>query len=307
MELTLSIEKSSFDSFLLQHKLIIEEYLDKILPKAHKNAHMHLFQALRYSVLNNGKRLRPILIYAIGEILGTPIEKLHAAAASIELIHCYSLVHDDLPAMDDDDLRRGLPTCHKAFDEATAILVGDALQTLAFQILSDAELNPVTAQQQISMVNILAKASGAAGMVLGQAEDLAAEQRQLSLNELITLHQHKTGALFNACIELSILACPQQVDSELADSLRSYGKHLGLAFQIQDDVLDVIGTEEKIGKPIGSDQKNAKSTFTSLLGLETAQAQATENLDLALQSIATFGATAQTLTELAKFIVARDS
>lgn len=304
MGISLSTKAFDFRAYLQQQKQDIDNLLAKILP--HPVAKHKLFDAMRYSVLNNGKRLRPILVYAVGEVLGTPRMQLHAAALSVELIHCYSLIHDDLPAMDDDDLRRGLPSCHKAFDEATAILAGDALQGLAFQVLSDTELNLVVESKQIRMINFLAKAIGGLGMVLGQAEDLAAEDCLLSLQELSLLHWHKTGAVFNACIELSILAS-DYVPEDVQRQLTIYGNHLGLAFQIHDDILDVIGDQDVIGKPVGSDQRHAKSTFTSLLGLADAQAKAQENLSLALEAISPLGERANILIELAKFLICRSS
>lgn len=288
---------TDFLEFIKDRQERIAGICTKLLPVPSNNN--RLSDAIRYSVLNNGKRLRPLLVYAVGEALQTPIEKLDAAAVSVELIHCYSLIHDDLPAMDDDDLRRGLPSCHKAFDEATAILAGDALQALAFEVLCDAELNPVTIERQLAMVQTLAKASGAAGMVLGQALDLAAEAKSIGLSELIILHQHKTGALFNACIELSFLASNYAANQELHQQLRSFGKNLGLAFQIQDDILDITSDTETLGKPAGSDQKLNKSTFPSLLGLETAQTQADYYLQQAIESIADLGEQAHTLKNLA--------
>lgn len=303
MELALSITIPTFSRYLEQNKHMIEDFLAKLLPT--ETVHNHLFSAIRYSVLNNGKRLRPTLVYATGQMLGISLDRLHAPAAAIELIHCYSLVHDDLPAMDDDDLRRGMPTCHKAFNEATAILAGDALQSLAFQILSDPELNPVPASQQVKMINILAQASGPAGMVLGQAQDIAAEDKALGLQDIITLHKNKTGALFNACIELAMFCAPSPIDEDTQSRLRLYAEHLGLAFQIHDDVLDVIGEENIIGKPIGSDQKLAKSTFTSLLGVDGAKQKALENLNLALQAIETFGDKSNMLTDIAKYLISR--
>ncbi len=284
---------------------ILDDLFAKLLPMP--PSRHSLFAAMRYSVLNGGKRLRPTLVYCTGQVLGNDLARLHGAALSVELIHCYSLIHDDLPAMDDDDLRRGIASCHKAFDEATAILAGDALQSMAFQVLSDPELNPVSAERQIAMVRILAKAAGAAGMVLGQAEDMAGESRTLPLADLITLHKNKTGALFNACIELAILASEEQPTIATIDRLLTYGRHLGLAFQIQDDVLDVIGTDESLGKPAGSDQKLHKSTFTSLLGLEAAQQQATENFAKALEALRPIGQMAQPLVDLLDMIKQRSN
>ncbi len=293
----MSISNQHFFEFIKDRQDLVTSICTKLLPAVTDTN--RLSAAMRYSVLNNGKRLRPLLVYAVGEALQTPITKLHAAAASVELIHCYSLIHDDLPAMDDDDLRRGLPSCHKAFDEATAILAGDALQTLSFEVLSDSEFNPVGAKQQLAMIKALARASGANGMVLGQALDLAAENNHIELPALITLHRHKTGALFQACIELSFLASDHVANKQLQHQLQAFGNNLGLAFQIQDDILDVTGDTATLGKPAGSDQKLHKSTFPSLLGLETAQLQADHYLHKAIESIETLGEPAEKLVNLA--------
>lgn len=289
--------------YIQEHKQIIEDLLIKILPKTAANN--SLLDAMRYSVLNGGKRLRPALVYAAGDVFNIQQYNLHAAAISVELIHCYTLIHDDLPCMDNDDLRRGLPSCHKAFDEATAILAGDALQSLAFQVLSDPKLNPVSPKKQIAMVNVLAKAVGATGIVLGQAEDLAAEHRILNLQELSALHNHKTGALFTACIELSTLTMQGELDRSLLNKLLTYSYHIGLAYQIQDDILDVIGDTKTIGKPIGSDQKLQKATFTNLLGITTAQAHTDNNLQLALEALAPFGTNADILRSFARYLTNR--
>jgi farnesyl diphosphate synthase len=296
MELTLSMLKPEFLEFIRDRQELVTSTCTKLLPTASNNN--RLSAAMRYSVLNSGKCLRPLLVYAIGEALQTPIAKLHAAAASVELIHCYSLIHDDLPAMDDDDLRRGLPSCHIAFDEATAILAGDALQALAFEVLSDSELNPVGEMQQLAMVKALARASGASGMVLGQALDLAAEQKTIGLSELIMLHQNKTGALFSACVELGFLASSVCSDQKLHQQLQEFAKNLGLAFQIQDDILDVTSDSATLGKPAGSDQKLHKATFPSLLGLEVAQSQAEHYFEQATAAIAGLDAQAEILINL---------
>lgn len=279
----MSIAASDFSAFVQLHQPVFEEFLSRLLPLSLPND--RLSTAMRYSALNGGKRLRPMLVYAIAQLLGTPLSRTHAAAAGIELIHCYSLIHDDLPAMDDDDFRRGKPSCHKAFDEATAILAGDALQTLAFQILSDPELNKVEPKQQIWMVNTLAKAAGNVGMILGQADDLAAEHKKLDLFALCLLHKRKTGALFNACIELSFIASDHNQDLQLLSKLLKFGEHLGLAFQVQDDVLDVVGDPSKLGKPNGSDQKHNKATFCSILGLDAAKNYAQQQFANALLAL----------------------
>lgn len=267
-----------------------------------------LHTAMRYSVAGHGKRIRPALVYAAGNLLNMPAAQLDAAAASVELIHCYSLIHDDLPAMDDDDLRRGKPTCHKAFSEANAILAGDALQTLAFTVLSDAALNPFAAETRIAMVQALAHAAGGRGMVLGQAEDMSAEQQTLTLEQLISLYQRKTGALLTACIELVLCAASNTAinNAMVRSCLRQYAQNIGLAFQIYDDILDLTSTTAVLGKPQGSDQKHAKSTFPALLGLTQAQNFAQTCQQNALKALAAFGAKAGTLHELATFIIKRN-
>ncbi len=224
-----------------------------------------LLDAMCYAVLGGGKRLRPLLVYATGVGFGVDLASLDPAAAAVELIHCYSLVHDDLPAMDDDDLRRGRPTCHKAFDEATAILVGDALATLAFTVLISHD-QPWSNQSRLEAVRTLAEAAGAAGMVGGQMLDIAAEDKKISLSELENLHRLKTGALIRASVRLGALAagCP---DVTLLAQLDQFAAIIGLAFQVQDDLLDVESTTEVLGKRAGADEALNKSTYPSLLGI----------------------------------------
>lgn len=262
-----------------------------------------LIAAMRHATLNGGKRLRAALIYALGEMTNTDSYKLHAAACAIECIHAYSMVHDDLPAMDDDDTRRGKPSCHIAFDEATAILAGDALQTFAFELLADPELNPQPAKLQIQMVQILAKASGASGMVLGQALDIAAEQETISLDALINVHKLKTGALISAALELGWLATGI-VDQAVENHLLNFSNHIGLAYQIHDDILDVTQNAAQLGKPANSDLEKEKSTFVTLLGLEKARDKAEEHLHLALDTI-TLIKDSERLQQLAKFMLQR--
>lgn len=286
------------------YKQRIEAWLSKLLTFKPTNGN-DLLAAMSYSVLNNGKRLRPALVYATGVALNVPLERLDAAAASVELIHCYSLVHDDLPAMDDDDLRRGMPTCHKAYSEATAILTGDALQALAFQILADPELNPISPQQQIAMVHGLAKAAGPAGMVLGQAQDLAAEHKTVALDELTTLHNNKTGALFRACVELSLIASDHKDEAKIRTALDGYAYNLGLAFQIQDDILDITSDDTTLGKPVGSDQALGKSTFPGLLGLSAARQKANDTFDKALVYLEQINSDTSELKSLANLLVIR--
>jgi geranylgeranyl diphosphate synthase type II len=229
-----------------------------------------LYQAMRYSLFNGGKRVRPLLVYAACEALGGDPERADGAACAVELIHAYSLVHDDLPAMDDDDLRRGQPTTHKAFDEACAILAGDGLQTLAFEVLADARRNPQNTQLRLSMVSTLARAAGPAGMVGGQAIDLGSVGRQLDQSALEIMHRHKTGALIEASVQLGALAS-ERADEHALKALHNYARAIGLAFQVQDDILDVESDTATLGKTQGKDQAHDKPTYPALLGLDAAK------------------------------------
>jgi farnesyl diphosphate synthase len=257
-----------------------------------------------YSINNGGKRLRPFLVYTVGKLLGAKEADLDVAAAAIECIHSYSLVHDDLPAMDDDDLRRGKPTCHIAYDEAQAILAGDALQTLAFEFLSGHEFD-IPAKQQIKMINTLAIASGLQGMVGGQALDIAATDKSVTIEELERIHRLKTGALLNCAIQLGAL-CSPNVEENIIAALNSYGKNLGLAFQVQDDILDIEGDTAVLGKPQGSDLDNHKSTYPALLGLDGAKQKAYQLVENALSALDTIPQNTDVLAELAKYIIERD-
>ncbi len=263
-----------------------------------------LIQAMKYGLLLGGKRVRPFLVYITGQMLGCKPEDLDTPASAIECIHAYSLIHDDLPAMDDDDLRRGQPTCHIKFDEATAILTGDALQTLAFTILAEGELNPNAENQRIKMVQALAQASGAGGMCLGQALDLGAENRRVSLAELEEIHRNKTGALINCAVKLGALAAGEK-GLEVLPHLERYSKAIGLAFQVQDDILDIISDTETLGKPQGSDQELNKSTYPSLLGLEGAMEKAHTLLQEALQALEAIPYNTQLLEEVARYVIER--
>jgi farnesyl diphosphate synthase len=255
-------------------------------------------------VLGGGKRVRPLLVYAAGLAAGASLPGLDAPAAAVELIHAYSLVHDDLPAMDDDDLRRGRPTCHRAFDEAMAILAGDAIQALAFHILArDPDMHP-DPQVRLDMIDALAVASGSRGMAGGQAIDLEAVGRELDVAQLEHMHIHKTGALIRASVLLGAMSAPGLSDG-LREALDSYGKHIGLAFQIRDDILDVEGETEVIGKPSGSDEARSKPTYPSIIGLEASREQAAELEARALEAIEPLGESAALLRWLAEFIVTR--
>nr|WP_298111634.1 farnesyl diphosphate synthase [uncultured Pseudomonas sp.] len=265
-----------------------------------------LYQAMRYSVFNGGKRVRPLLVYAACEALGGAAEDADSAACAVELIHAYSLVHDDLPAMDDDDLRRGKPTTHKAFDEACAILAGDGLQSLAFSVLADPQLNPLGSESGLAMVACLAQAAGPAGMVGGQAIDLGSVGQRLDRQALESMHRHKTGALIEASVRLGALASGKADERSLL-ALQNYARAIGLAFQVQDDILDVESDTATLGKTQGKDQANDKPTYPALLGLDAAKAYALELRDLALHALRPFDEAAEPLRELARFIVERRS
>ena len=282
-----------------------EQALIHWLPDAHTPP-SRLHEAMRYAALDGGNRVRPALVYASGELLGGPLEALDGPACAVELSHTYSLVHDDLPAMDDDDLRRGKPTCHIAYDEAMAILVGDALQTLAFQILARDPAITAPAAQRLAMIDTLAEASGSRGMVGGQVMDIEATGQALGLEALQIMHRHKTGALIRAAVRLGALSQDHPDPGQLA-KLDNYAQAIGLAFQIQDDILDVVSDTATLGKPQGSDAEQDKSTYTALLGLDGARAKAKEVHAQAIASLTDFGEGADTLRQLADFIIERAS
>lgn len=263
-----------------------------------------IYAAMRYSVVNGGKRVRPLLAYAACEALGGDAERADGAACAVELIHAYSLVHDDLPAMDDDDLRRGQPTTHIAYDEACAILAGDGLQALAFEVIGNAKLNPQDAQTRLDMLTILARAAGSAGMVGGQAIDLESVGRKIDQAALETMHRHKTGALIEASVQLGALASGR-ANTDALQALRRYAEAVGLAFQVQDDILDVESDTATLGKTQGKDQAHHKPTYPALLGLDEAKAYALALRDQALAALEGFGDSAEPLRALARYIVER--
>lgn len=265
---------------------------------------VELVRAMRYAVLGGGKRLRPMLVYAAGSALGAAVDALDAPACAVELIHAYSLVHDDLPSMDDDDLRRGRPTCHVAFGEATAILAGDALQALAFEVLAS-QTAIIGAEQRLEMLRVLAAACGAQGMAGGQAMDLAAVGRTLDLPALERMHAHKTGALIRASVRLGALSAGC-VDSGMLDALDRYGHAIGLAFQVRDDILDVEGETHALGKTAGKDAASAKPTFPSVIGMDASRAHLRELVDEALASLESLGERAAPLAELARYVAERN-
>ena len=295
---------SDFNSRLKLYQQRIDKALDACLPngQAQKNK---LTEAMRYSVIGGGgKRIRPAMVYAAGEAMDVDQNILDAPACAVEIIHTYSLIHDDLPAMDDDDLRRGQPTCHKAFDEATAILAGDALQAHAFEILAASNLH-VNDRRRLEIIHLLATASGSDGMAGGQAIDLAAVGNRLTLEQLEAMHRLKTGALIKASILLGAMCSPTVTEDELA-MLSRYADCIGLSFQIQDDILDVIGDTETLGKPKGSDEKMQKPTYPSILGLDASRKLALEQHQQALSHLETLGQRADTLRQLSAYIVERE-
>lgn len=280
-----------------------EAALEARLPAANRlPARLH--EAMRYSVLGGGKRLRPLLTYATGIALGLPLELLDGPACAVEFIHVYSLIHDDLPAMDDDDLRRGKPTCHVAYDEPTAILAGDALQALAFHVLAHDASIAVPAEQRIAMIETLATASGSFGMVGGQAIDLDSVGKSLDLPSLENMHIRKTGALIRASVKLAALAQVPQ-DPAAADKLDHYAKCIGLSFQIKDDILDEESDTQTLGKTQGKDRDHNKPNYPALLGLAGAKEKAQELHEDALASLAEFGPEADLLRALSRFIIER--
>jgi farnesyl diphosphate synthase len=281
----------------------IEDLLARNLPTADA-VPQRLHQAMRYSVLGPGKRARPLLVYATADALGMPYERVDSAAMAVELIHAYSLIHDDLPAMDDDDLRRGRPTTHRAFDEATAILAGDALQVLAFEILAGTELSDGAAAGALAMIRVLAAASGTRGMAGGQAMDLAAVGQHLDAAQVEEMHGRKTGALIRATVQM-VASQSAGLPAARQRALEIYAAATGLAFQIVDDLLDVLGDPAATGKTTGSDALRGKPTYPSAVGVEGARARVRELIAAALGALADFGPGAAHLREFARDLAAR--
>lgn len=295
MNMTLPISKRACEAHLTA---LLEHYL----PAEDGSA---LRKAMRYACLNGGKRLRPYLAYQSAALFDAPLEKIDPIAVAIELVHCYSLIHDDLPAMDNDDLRRGKPTCHKVFGEATAILAGDALLTFAFEVLSRAATTQKNELINLKIIRLLAEAAGPSGMVQGQALDLAAEGKQLSYAQLCQMHAAKTGALIAASVQCGAIAGGATAND--LDKLHEFGLAIGLAFQIKDDILDALGNSETMGKTKGQDVKNQKCTFVTLLGLAHAEQSLAECYQQSLAHLTAFGPKAEPLRALAAFIVGRES
>ena len=293
----------TFSRFLEDQKNRVESRF-KALAKEGKAIPPGLAQASLYVMGNGGKRVRPILVYSAADavIAGNTHPALDNAACAIELIHTYSLIHDDLPAMDDDDLRRGKPSLHKAFDEATAILVGDGLQARAFELLTTAP--DLSAEQRVQMVNVLAAAAGPQGMVGGQFIDIHATNSDMSLQQLQTMHALKTGALIRASLALGGIA--SGASKKQLTALDEFGTHIGLAFQVADDILDVEGETSTLGKTQGKDGAANKPTYVKLLGLEGAKEESRRLLQAALEALNTFGPSADHLRNLARYIIERD-
>lgn len=294
----MTINMMSLDNYFQKHQKRVEENLKLALPISDNTLH----QAMAYSVLNGGKRFRPILIYAVAEALSFLIEAVDPIATAIELIHCYSLIHDDLPAMDDDDYRRGKLTCHRFFNEATAILAGDALQTLAFEILALPN-KYLTSQQQLEIILILTRASGHYGMAYGQALDIQSD-RHINIQLLEEIHINKTGNLIKACIEFVLVAAKSE--ESVKKNLAHYGDCIGLAFQIQDDILDVEGNIDTLGKLPGADERLNKATYPSIIGIPATKKILNMLYESAMTSLNNINLDQSRLAELAKFIVGRD-
>lgn len=293
-----------FKSFAHHSHERVDKALNLHLPLGQDTTQLR--EAMRYSLFNGGKRVRPTLAYASalaisGDALKLKAELLDRIACALESLHSYSLVHDDLPAMDDDDLRRGKPTCHIAFNEATAILAGDALQTFAFELLSDAD--NIDAKTQVALIRQLANASGVQGMVLGQAIDLAAVDKTIDLTQLENMHRHKTGALIRASVSMGATA--MNASATQLKALDIYAAAIGLAFQVQDDILDVVADTETLGKQQGADIARNKPTYVALLGLEGARAKARELHQQALTALESFGTNANYLRALSAYIIER--
>jgi len=294
---------SSFASLLESWRTRTERALAARLPPADA-VPVRLHEAMRYSVLGGGKRVRPALVFATGLTVGLAEEQVEAAACAIELVHVYSLVHDDLPAMDNDDMRRGRPTCHKAFDEATAILVGDALQPLAFQLLASDPALPADTGVRLRLIGLLAEASGTFGMAGGQAIDLAVQGKRLEIAEVEEMHSRKTGALIRASVLMAALCVPT-LERRLYEALAGFAAPIGLAFQIQDDLLDVLGDTSTLGKATGADSERDKPTHPAMIGIGPSQERVRLLHAQALDSLRPFASAADPLRSLADWLLSR--
>jgi geranylgeranyl diphosphate synthase type II len=290
-------------TYLSRKKDLVDKSLEKLVPRADAFP-PSVHEAIRYSLFAGGKRVRPILALAAAEALGTKTVDLLPLAGALELIHTYSLIHDDLPAMDNDDYRRGMATCHKVYGEAIAILAGDGLLNMAFEVLSDQRrLKAVPAGRLIAIIREISTASGVHGMVGGQVVDMESEGREVDFPTLEFIHTRKTGALIRASVRTGALYA--RAGKRQYTALSHYGELVGLAFQIADDILDITGKREEIGKDVGSDIKKGKKTFPAFYGLEESRRRATEVADKAVASLQGFGRAADPLRELAKYIITR--
>jgi farnesyl diphosphate synthase len=301
----LSLKHPDPPASLIAYSARADDVLSRTLPPDEQSP-QELHRAMRYAVLGGGKRLRPVLVYTTGVALGASLESLDASAAAVEIIHAYSLVHDDLPAMDDDSLRRGRPTCHVEFGEAMAILAGDALQALAFEVLASDATLPNAPRIHVEMLATLAAACGSHGMAGGQALDLAAVGKHLTPQQLEQMHVHKTGALIRASVRLGALASGCE-DKALLDALDHYGHSIGLAFQIRDDILDIEGDSAMIGKTAGKDAADEKPTYPGILGMSGARAQLRHFTDVAIAAVGPLGARANDLIAIARYVAERDN
>ena len=290
--------------FLNKNLKRIDKAILKSLPP--KN-YSKISKAIHYSVLNGGKRIRPQLVLLMAEALKVDVspKTIDLMAAAGELIHCYSLIHDDLPSMDDDDFRRGKLSCHKKFDEATAILAGDAIQPLALEILTTINDENLKPDQKLKIINLFAKACGPKGMVEGQSRDLAAEGKKIKIKDLDEMHYLKTGKLIEACVE-SICILKDGLTKKDVKAFLNFARKFGLAFQIKDDILDVIGDEKKIGKPLNSDSEKNKATYPSIIGLKASRERAEKLCDEALKILSKLPYNTKNLVKLSKFIILRD-
>jgi geranylgeranyl pyrophosphate synthase len=293
----------SFATQLETWRARMEGALEARLPRTDETPE-RLHAAMRYSVLGGGKRVRPILLFATGCALGLEEGRVEAAACALELVHVYSLVHDDLPSMDDDDLRRGRPTCHKAYDEATALLVGDALQSLAFELLAHDPALPDDPSIRVRLIELLARAIGSLGMAGGQAIDLEAQGRRLAPAQLEEMHSLKTGALIRASVMMGA-ACAPALEPPLVQALAGFAAPIGLAFQIQDDLLDVLSDTATLGKAAGADRERGKPTYPAVLGVEASQEQVRRLHGQAMQSLSALGARADALRGVTDWLLAR--
>jgi len=290
-------------AYLSKKRTVVDKVLESLVPPV-KTYPPKVFEAMRYSLFAGGKRLRPILAVASAEAIGANTTGLLPIAGTLELIHTYSLIHDDLPAMDDDDVRRGRPTCHKVYGEAMAILAGDGLLNMAFETLSDARrIKTVPAQRLVAIIREISLASGAFGMVGGQVVDMESEGKDVDFPTLEYIHTHKTGALIRASVRVGALYA--KASEKRMKALTRYGEMAGLAFQIADDVLDIVGKQEETGKDVGSDLKKGKKTFPSFYGLAESRRRAQEVADHAVEALKDLDRKADPLRELAKYIVTR--